>query len=188
MKLHFLLLVAILFNSCASVGGTYVAATALSIDSPVYAKGFALRKNGEAFILEYSYGFDSTKATEIPRETHGYGKRFASLDQKNLERLCQGDSFPTLFQQDLVLEKIYSPKFDAGGHISLASVGCPDSPIFKIVDSGRIKKPARIGLIALSLAVDAALFYAYPSIYAGVVLTGAAVGLVLFLLIVPSLH
>lgn len=188
MKWGFLCLMAILFNSCASVGGVYISSAYLSIDSPNYAKGFELRKNGETYIIEYAYSNIKTNVDQLTRATFGYARRFASLDQKNLRRLCNGDSLPTLIKQDLILEEVSSRKFDAGDHIYFNSIGCPDFPIFKIVDSGKIKKPARIGLIAASVAADAALLYAYPSIYASIVLGGAAIGVVAILLIAPSLH
>ena len=188
MKWSLLCLIAILFNSCASVGGVYISASYLSIDTPHYAKGFELRKNGETYIIEYDYSHINANIDQLTRAKFGYARRFASLDQKNLRRLCNGDSLPTLIKQDLFLETVYSPKFDSGDPINFNSNGCPDFPLFKIVDSGRIKKPAKIGLIASSVAADAAIFYAYPLIYTTIILSGAALGVVAILLIAPSLH
>ena len=101
MSAGLLFLLALLCTSCASVTGGYIAATKLSIDTPQYAKGFEIRKNGEMYIIEYDYGSVSTYAKDLTGATFGY-PNFASLDSRILGRLCHGDPLPILNKQDLI--------------------------------------------------------------------------------------
>jgi len=188
MKWCLLALIAFLFTSCATVGAVYTASTYLSIDIPKYGKGFAIRKNGEKYILSYRYWFSDTAAASLGPANYGYEISYATMGKREIDRLCGRDSMPTLLQQRLTIQSGYSPKFEAGTPVGFGSLGCTDNPLFKIVDSEKFKKPAKIGLLASAAAADATLFYLYPLVYAGVVLTGTVVGLIAALVLSTSLH
>jgi len=170
------------------VGAVYTSSAYLSIDSPKYGKGFELRKNGEKYILSYRFWFSDTAAASLGPAKFGYELSYATMGKREIGRLCAGDSLPILFKQNLAIESGYSREFEAGTPVDFGSLGCSSNPPFKIVDSGKIKKPAKIGLLAAGPAADAALIYLYPMVYIGVAAAGAVVGLVAALILSQSMH
>lgn len=170
-----LALIALLFSSCATTGAIYSSSTLLDVESTQYGKGFELRKNGERYILSYRYAYSDTGAAHLEPPWIPAERSFAAMGKDDLRRLCGRGPLPGLILQKLVIESGHSPAFEAGTPVDLGSVGCPDHPLFKIVDARSIRKAAKIGIVPAGVAADAALFYAFPLAYAGVVAAGAVV-------------
>lgn len=182
MKWCFLVVAALLFTSCATVTGFFIADNYLSVDIPEYAKGFELRQSGEKYILECRTAYEEKNLPGLDKARYPYEYEFVTAGKKELDRICDGDSLPTVILQKLVI-KDHDPGFQADTPLAFKSFGCKENPTFKIVDSGKIKKPAKIGLLASAMAADAALIYAFPLTYVVAVATGTAVsGIVIFIL------
>jgi hypothetical protein len=175
MKWCFLALAALLFTSCATVTGFFIADNYLSVDIPEYAKGFELRQSGEKYILECRTAYKEKQLPSLDKAQYPVEYKFVTAGKKELDRICDGDSLPTVILQKLVIND-HDPGFRTGTPLAFKSFGCKENPTFKIVDSGKIKKPAKIGLVASAMAADAALIYAFPLIYVVAVATGTVVG------------
>jgi hypothetical protein len=185
MKIVLLCLIAFLFVSCATVGGALFSSSYLSTQSPRYAKAFEIREAADTFVIEYAFGFSKEDLPRLTRARFGYERYFASLDRKRLKLLCSADSMPVLRQQDLILEKYLSRKFESGRGIDFASLGCRESPTFKILDQAAYKAPAKVGVFTASLAADAGLIYLFPIAYPIIALVSAGIAAAIIL---PSLH
>lgn len=58
--------------------------------------------------------FTDTVAARLGPANYGYELSYATMGKRELDRLCGGDSMPTLLLQRLTIQSGYSPKFEAG--------------------------------------------------------------------------